>query len=61
METMETLMDRIRAEADAAVALHQDQNHEGSLRVLEAIRLLLEEASEYQKLKQAKLEAYLNG
>jgi hypothetical protein len=58
---MEALMDRIKLEADAAVALHQDQNHQGSLRVLEAIRGLLEEAAEYQRLKQSKLEAYLNG
>jgi len=58
---MEALMDQIKAECDAAVALHQDQNHEGSLRVLEAIQLLLDQAFEYQQLKQSKLEAYLNG
>lgn len=58
---MEELMDRIKAEADAAVALAQDQNHEGSLRVLSAIQILLDEAAEYQKLKAAKLEAYLHG
>jgi len=58
---MEALMDQVKAECDAAVALHEDQNHEGSLRVLEAIRGLLEEAAEYQRLKQAKLEAYLHG
>lgn len=58
---MEALMDQIRAEADAAVALSQDQNHEGSLRVLESIQLLLDQAVEYQRLKQSKLEAYLHG
>ena len=58
---MEALMDQIKVECDAAVALSQDQDHEASLRVLESMRLLLEEAAEYQKLKQAKLEAYLNG
>ena len=58
---MEILMDQIKVECDAAVALSQDQNHEGSMRVLEAIRLLLDEAAENQRLKQTKLEAYLNG
>ena len=58
---MEVIMDKIRAEADAAVALSQDQNHQGSIRVLEAIQLLLDQAVEYQKLKQSKLEAYLHG
>lgn len=57
---MEILMDQIRAEADAAVALHQDQNHEGSILVLEAMQLLLNQAVEHQRLKQSKLEAYLN-
>jgi hypothetical protein len=58
---MEALMDRIKLEADAAVALHQDQNHDGSRRVIEAIKLLLDQADEYQQIKQRKLEAYLNG
>ena len=54
-------MDQIRALCDAAVALHQDQNHNGSRRVIEEIKVLLEQADEYQQLKQDKLEAYLNG
>ena len=58
---MEALMDQIRALCDAAVALHQDQNHNGSRRVIEEIKVLLEQADEYQQLKQDKLEAYLNG
>jgi hypothetical protein len=58
---MEELMDRIKLECDAAVALHQDQNHDGSRRVIEEIRLLLNQADEYQQIKQRKLEAYLNG
>jgi hypothetical protein len=58
---MEALMDQIKAEADAAVALHQDGNHAGSRRMIEAIRLLLDQADEYQQIKQSKLEAYLHG
>jgi hypothetical protein len=58
---MEELMDQIRAEADAAAALHQDQNHQGSLLVLESMQLLLNQAVEHQRLKQSKLEAYLHG
>lgn len=58
---MEALMDQIRALCDAAVSLHQDQNHDGSRRVIEDIKVLLEQADEYQQLKQSKLEAYLHG
>lgn len=58
---MEALMDQIKALSDAAAALHQDQNHEGSRRVLGDIKSLLEQADEYQQLKQSKLEAYLHG
>jgi hypothetical protein len=58
---MEELMDRIKLECDATVALHQDQNHDGSRRVIEEIKLLLDQADEYQQIKQRKLEAYLHG
>lgn len=58
---MEILMDQIKALSDAAAALHQDQNHEGSRHILNDIKILLEQADEYQRLKQEKLEAYLHG